>query len=125
MPYCWVGLQSWRWSWQEWDSSVSCPTSSFNARELALRTALGARQIDLIAQVLRQGLRVAGAGLIVGLLGSIAVVRPLQTMLYGVTLYDPVTYLLVPAVLLSVAAIACFAPALRASRVDPISLLKT
>jgi ABC-type lipoprotein release transport system permease subunit len=46
-------------------------------------------------------------------------------MLYGVTLYDPVTYLLVPAVLLSVAAIACFAPALRASRVDPIRLLKT
>jgi hypothetical protein len=62
-------------------------------------------------------LRVAGGGLIAGLLGSIAIVRPLQTMLYGVTIYDPVTYLLVPAVLLSAATIACLAPALRAARV--------
>jgi putative ABC transport system permease protein len=95
------------------------------SRELALRTALGACRLDLVTQVLRQGFVVAGMGLIAGLVCSTAVVRSIGTMLYGVTPYDPFTFLLVPLFLLLVAAIACFVPALRASRTDPIRLLKS
>jgi len=94
------------------------------SRELALRTALGARQIDIVKEVLRQGMAVAAMGLGAGLLGSVALTRSIATMLYGVTTHDVLTYLVVPVVLLSVAMIACLAPALRAARVDPIRLLK-
>jgi predicted permease len=94
------------------------------SRELALRTALGARQIDLVKEVLRQGLAVAIAGLAVGLLGSVALTRSIAAMLYGVTPHDVITYLVVPPVLLSVAMLASLAPAVRAARIDPIRLLK-
>lgn len=94
------------------------------SRELALRTALGARQIDIVKEVLRQGMAVAAMGLAAGLLGSVALMRSIAAMLYGVTSHDVITYLIVPVVLLSVAMIACLAPALRAAQIDPIRLLK-
>jgi hypothetical protein len=94
------------------------------SRELALRKALGAQQIDIIGQVLRQGIAVASFGLGAGLLGSMASARLIAAMLYGVTPHDSITFLTVSIVLLSVAVIACIAPALRAARVDPIQLLK-
>ncbi len=94
------------------------------SRELALRSALGARQIDLVRQVLGHGMTVTSAGLVAGLFASAMLVRFITAMLYGVTTHDPITYLAVPALVLVVAAIACLAPALRASRVDPIRLLK-
>ncbi len=94
------------------------------SREIAVRTALGARQIDIVGEVLRQGLRTAALGLAAGLLGSFALTRSIASMLYGVTTHDAITYAAVPVVLLSVAVIACLAPALRAARIDPIRLLK-
>jgi len=94
------------------------------SRELALRIALGARQIDIVKEVLRQGMAVATMGLAAGLLGSVALTRSIAAMLYGVTQHDVITYLVVPVVLLSVAMIACLAPALRAARIDPIRLVK-
>lgn len=94
------------------------------SRELAVRTALGARQIDIIKEVLRQGMAVAGLGLAAGLLGSFVLTRFIAAMLYGVTAHDVATYLVVPVVLLLVALAACLAPALRAARIDPIRLLK-
>jgi putative ABC transport system permease protein len=94
------------------------------SRELALRTALGAKQIDIVWQVLRQGMTVAAAGLAAGILGSIGLSRFIAAMLYRVTPHDATTYLAAPVVLLCVAAIACLAPAVRAARVDPIRLLK-
>lgn len=94
------------------------------SRELALRMALGARQVDVILRVLRQGMTIAATGLGAGLLASFALVRFTATMLYGVTPYDTTTYLVVPVILLSVAAAACIAPALRAARLNPIHLLK-
>jgi predicted permease len=93
------------------------------SRELALRMALGARKIDIVCQVLRQGMTVASTGMAAGLLGSLAFVRGIAAMLYGVTPHDNVTFLVVPVVLLLVALVACAAPALRASRVDPMRLL--
>jgi predicted permease len=94
------------------------------SRELALRTALGARQIDIVMEVLRQGMAVTALGLAVGLPGSFALMRSIAAMLYGVTAHDVFTYLAVPVVLLSVAMVARLAPALRAARIDPIRLLK-
>jgi len=94
------------------------------SRELAVRTALGARQIDIVKEVLGQGRAVAALGLAVGLLGSFALIRSIAAMLYGVTAQDVFTYLVVPVVLLSVAIVASLAPALRAARIDPIRLLK-
>ncbi len=94
------------------------------SRELAVRTALGARQIDIVKDVLRQGMAVAGLGLAAGLIGSFALTRSIAAMLYGITAHDAITYLVVPVILLLVALIACLAPALRAARVDPIRLLK-
>ncbi len=97
---------------------------ALRSREIAVRSALGARQIDIVRDVLRQGMTVAGMGLAAGLLGSVALNRSIASMLFGVTAHDSVTYLVVPVVLLAVAAIACVAPALRAARIDPIRLLK-
>ncbi len=97
---------------------------SQRSRELAVRTALGARPIDIVREVLRQGMAVAVLGLIAGLLGSFALTRSIAAMLYGVTAHDLATYLVVPVALLSVAMVACFAPALRAARIDPIRLLR-
>ncbi len=94
------------------------------SREIALRTALGARQVDIVSQILRQGMAVTAAGLAAGLLGSVLLARSIAAMLYGVTPHDPITYIAVPIILLAAAAIACFAPALRAARIDPVSLLK-
>jgi putative ABC transport system permease protein len=95
------------------------------SRELAVRTALGARRIDIAALVLRQGLAVTGAGLAAGLLGSLALMRSIETLLYGITVRDGVTYVAVPIVLLFVAAAACLVPARDAARIDPLRALRS
>lgn len=94
------------------------------ARELAVRSALGARQADIVGLVIRQGLAVTAGGLIAGLLGSVALSRALAAQLYGVTTHDAVTYVTVPLLLMIVAAISCVVPARRAARVDPLTVLR-
>jgi predicted permease len=93
-------------------------------REIGVRTALGARPGDIAALVLWQGLAMAGGGLVLGLLLSFAAAKSLSTFLYGVTVYDPVSYIVVPLVLLAAAAVACAVPARRAARVDPLRALR-
>ena len=99
-------------------------TVAQRSRELALRTALGARQVDIVSLVVRQGLAVTAAGLIAGMTGSLWLTSAIATQLYGVTTHDPVTYTVVPLVLAVVAALACFAPARRAARLDPLTVLR-
>lgn len=99
-------------------------TVAQRSRELALRTALGARQVDIVSLVLRQGLAVTAAGLIAGVTGSLWLTRAIATQLYGVTTNDALTYAVVPVVLAVVAALACFAPARRAARLDPLTVLR-
>ncbi len=94
------------------------------SRELAVRSALGARQIDIVTLVLRQGAAIAGAGIVAGLFASAAVARWIAALLYGVTARDPLTYGLVPLVLLLVAAVACIVPARRAATLDPLRVLR-
>ena len=93
-------------------------------REIGVRAALGASRGDILALVLRQGMTVTVVGLLLGLLGATAASRVLVTLLFGVSRLDPLTYAGVVALLLVVSAIACWAPAWRAARVDPAITLR-
>jgi putative ABC transport system permease protein len=94
------------------------------AREIGVRTALGARPLDIVRLVVGQGLAMTLGGLAFGLAASFALVRYLSTFLYGVTVYDAVSFVAVPIVLAAVAGAACVVPARRAARVDPLRVLK-
>ena len=92
--------------------------------EIGVRMALGARPRDVLSLVLRQGMGLTIVGLVVGIgVGSVAT-RVLSDMLYGVTPRDPLTFVGVPALLLLVAFLACYIPARRATRIDPLVALR-
>ena len=93
--------------------------------EIRVRMALGARPRDIIGLVLRQASAMTAGGLGVGLLMSFLVVQLLSGILYGVSTYDPVSFLAVPVVLAAVTLAACAAPAYRAARIDPLLALRT
>ena len=92
--------------------------------EIGVRMALGATRGDAFRLVVRQGMRLAVVGGIIGLVGALGATRFLRTLLYGVRPDDPTTFLLVALVLAVVALAACSLPALRASRVDPAIALR-
>jgi putative ABC transport system permease protein len=93
--------------------------------EIGVRVALGANVRQVTGMMLRQSLSVAAVGVLVGVGTAIATTRFLSALLYGVSPVDPVTLVVVPAVLLLVAAAASYAPARRASRVDPAIALRS
>ncbi len=93
-------------------------------REMGVRAALGASRGRIVAMVVREGLIVVTAGLVVGLAGAAALSRLMEAALFGVTPLDPPSYLLAPAILLAVAVAACLVPARRASRVEPAEALR-
>jgi putative ABC transport system permease protein len=94
------------------------------ARELGVRTALGARPADIARLVFAQGLGLTLAGIGAGLAAAVGLVTLVGTLLYGVTAHDRLTFALVPAVILAVAALASYGPARRAARVDPLIALR-
>ena len=93
-------------------------------REFGVRTALGARSRDVLAMVLRQGLRLTSIGIGIGLAGAIALTRYIEGMLYGITPLDPLTYVATVALFAAVASIASYLPARRATRIDPVKALR-
>jgi putative ABC transport system permease protein len=93
--------------------------------ELGIRMALGAQRDQLLKLILVDGLQPALFGLGLGLVLSFAATRIFQSMLYGTQPLDPAVFAAVTATLLSVAALACFVPAWRASRLDPMQALRT
>jgi predicted permease len=97
---------------------------SERTREVAIRVALGARRRAIVAMILRDGLRVAVAGVAIGLLGALVASRMLQHMLFGVRPTDVVTFAAVPAVLLTVVLLATFIPARHAVTVDVAEALR-
>ena len=98
---------------------------SVRLRELGIRMVLGADRGATLRFVLRLGMAPVLAGVAVGLAGAVLAVRVLSGLLYGVSPLDPVTFVLVPAALVAVAALACWLPAWRATRVDPVHALRS
>ena len=92
--------------------------------EFGVRLALGAAPREVLALVLRQGLTLALLGLGIGIAGALLLTRYLGTLLFQVSPMDPVTYLSVSVVLTAAAVIACYVPARRATRADPIAVLR-
>jgi putative ABC transport system permease protein len=94
------------------------------SHEIGIRLALGGRPRDVVRMVVGQGLWLAAAGLVVGLLATAASARVLSTLLFGVASTDPTTYIAVSALLLVVAFAAAYVPARRATRVDPLTAMR-
>jgi len=93
-------------------------------REIGVRMALGAQRRDVLGLVVGHGMRLTGIGVILGLAGALALTRVLKSLLFEIKPFDPVTFLTVTALLAGVALLACWIPARRAARVDPIEALR-
>ena len=94
-------------------------------REIGVRVALGARPVDVFRMVFGEGFRLMVIGTVLGLLGAVGASRLLRSLLFGTGPADAATFVGVVALLVSVAAIACSIPARHATRVDPITTLRT
>jgi len=94
-------------------------------REIGLRLALGAMPSQIRAMMLGQGMRLLGSGLLLGFVGAFAVASVIRSLLFGVSANDPLIYGAVTLVLSGAALLACWIPARRAARVDPVVALRS
>lgn len=92
--------------------------------EIGVRMALGAQYADVVSLVLKQGLITAGLGVIFGSVAALSITQFLARLLYGIEAHDLLTFVIAPLLLLSVAALACWIPARRAARMDPLVALR-
>jgi putative ABC transport system permease protein len=93
--------------------------------EIGIRMALGAQTHDVLRLIVKDGVKIVVIGLLVGMGGALLLTKLLETLLFGVTTRDPLTFLLIAALLSVVAMLACCIPALRATRVDPLEALRS
>lgn len=99
-------------------------TIAQRTHEIGIRVALGARRADVLRLVLTQGMKLAVVGIVIGTGGAVIVTRMMDPLLYGVRPNDPLTFAVVAVVLASVALLACYIPARRAMKVDPMVALR-
>jgi putative ABC transport system permease protein len=92
--------------------------------EIGIRMALGAQRSAVLRMMLKQGITMVLIGLVLGLAASFAATRIVASYLFGVTPFDPVTFISAPILMLIVALLACFVPARRATKVDPLVALR-
>jgi ABC-type antimicrobial peptide transport system permease subunit len=92
--------------------------------EIGVRMALGAQPLHVFGMVLNEGLRMTVAGVVLGLLGAFAITRVMASLLFGVRPTDPLTFAAVALLLSAIALLACFVPARRAAKVDPMVALR-
>ena len=104
--------------------SILAYTTARRTQEIGIRMALGAEGSHVLGMVIRMGLKLVAIGVALGLLTSLALGRVIATQLWGVSAYDPWTLICVPALLLITGLLACWLPARRASRLDPLVALR-
>src|SRR6185503_3691758 len=104
--------------------SVMAYVVSQRTREVGIRMALGANRADVLKMITRQGMRLAAVGVVIGLLLALALAQVLSSLLIGISGYDVTTFIVVPALLSAVALVACYLPARRATKVDPLVALR-
>jgi putative ABC transport system permease protein len=92
--------------------------------EIGIRIALGAQGRDVVLMIVKQGLKLILIGLAIGLIGAYASTRLMESLLFGVTAKDPITFAAVATLLAIVALLACYVPAWRATKVDPMEALR-
>jgi putative ABC transport system permease protein len=102
---------------------ISCSVAR-RSKEFGLRMALGAQPADVLGLVMKQGAGLALLGVAAGLIAAFALTRLMTSLLFGVTPTDPVTFISVTLLLAVVALAACYVPARRATKVDPITTLR-
>ncbi len=104
--------------------SVLAYAVSRRTPEIGIRMALGAKPKEVIGLVMRAGLRLVALGLGIGILGAAAAARLIQTLLFNVQPLDPIVYIAVVILFSGIAALACLAPSIRASRIDPLIAMR-
>jgi putative ABC transport system permease protein len=97
---------------------------SQRTREIGIRMALGARRSEVSMMVIRHGIKLAGAGVLIGLVGALALARLMKSLVFRVSVTDPMTFTAIVLLLILVALLACWIPARRATKVDPMIALR-
>jgi putative ABC transport system permease protein len=92
-------------------------------QEIGIRMALGAQKSDVLRLVVRQGMMLAAIGVVVGLVGALGLTRVISNLLFGVGASDPTTFIVISLLLIAVAFVACYLPARRAAKLDPVIAL--